>query len=80
MGSKVMDDWLGIDPPQIPAPPPPPTITLPPPDAAAAADRARAQREQQDAARRRRGRSSNVYTGAEGVGATPVQVKTLVGS
>jgi hypothetical protein len=79
MGKKVFDDVLGFDPPNIPPPPVPPK-SPPPPDITAAADRARQQREAQDATRRKRGRSSTVYTGPEGVGATPLGIKTLVGS
>jgi hypothetical protein len=71
--------------PDIPAPPAPPTVTpvspsAPLPTKAAAEDRARVAREQMDATRRKRGRASSVVTGPEGVGATPVGVKSLVGS
>ena len=64
--------------PELPAPPP--IAPLPPPDVAVAADRARLMRQQEDAQRRKRGRQSTVLTGPEGVGATPIGMKTLVGS
>lgn len=78
---KTVGKVLGIEG----APPPPPTPAAvtkneTPPDVAAAADRARQAREQADAVGRKRGRRSTVQTGPEGVGATPVGVKTLVGS
>lgn len=66
------------DMPEMPAPPP--VAPLPPPDVAVAADRARLMRQQEDAQRRKRGRQSTVLTGPEGVGATPIGMKTLVGS
>jgi hypothetical protein len=63
-----------VAPPPPAAPPPAPTVT----DAQA---RAQADRRQAEAAQtRKRGRASTVLTGPEGVGNTPVQVKTLVGS
>jgi hypothetical protein len=79
--SDVTDDMLGMDPPQIPPPPPPPSMSqTKTPDLAVAQDRVRRQREQADAMAKRRGRASTVVTGPEGVGATPVGMKTLVGS
>lgn len=67
--------------PEMPQMPAPPTAAPPPPpDVAVAADRARLMRQQEDAQRRKRGRASTVLTGPEGVGSTPVGVKTLVGS
>jgi hypothetical protein len=74
-----------IPKPDIPKPPAPPQVTptlpsAPLPTKAAAEDRARVAREQMDATRRKRGRASSVVTGPEGVGATPVGVKSLVGS
>lgn len=82
MGKKILDDTLGIDPPQvnIPPPPPPPSSVASAPDAAVAADRARRQREDADARRKRSGARSTIVTGPEGVGSSPLGVKTLVGS
>lgn len=82
MGKKVFDDVLGFDPPNVPPPPaPPPMASMPEaPDVAAAADRARGEREARDAQSKKRGRRSTVVTGPEGVGATPLGRKTLVGS
>lgn len=77
---KVSDDLLGINPPKLPSAPPPPPPVPPAPDAAAAADRSRAMRQQEDAKNKKRGRASTVVTGPEGVGATPLGIKTLVGS
>ena len=79
MGKKVMDDVLGFDPPNILPPPAPPKLETPP-DIVAAADRSRQERDARDQASRRRGRRSTVLTGPEGVGNTPVGLKTLVGS
>lgn len=59
-----------------PAPPPPP----PPPPPVPTIDKARQGRDQADLLARRRGARASVLTGPEGVGATPVGVKTLIGS
>lgn len=61
----------------LPAPPQPQARA---PDLTTASDRARMERESRDRAARRQGRRSTVLTGPEGVGATPLGVKTLVGS
>lgn len=66
--------------PKIPEPPALPAFPVQPPDITVAADRARQQREAADAQSRKRGRLSTVRTGPEGVGSSPVGVKTLVGS
>lgn len=58
------------------APPPPPAPPAPVPTV----DDARKRRESMDAQTRKRGYASTVVTGADGVGATPVQAKTLFGS
>ncbi len=58
------------------APPPP----APPPPAPQISDASRRAQEEADALARKRGRSSTVKTGPDGVGDTPIQVKTLVGS
>lgn len=60
----------------VPPPPPPPSAPPPTPTM----DEARARRQAEDAARRKRGRAASVLTGPEGVGATPVAAKTLIGS
>ncbi len=69
--------------PDMPVPPPPPpplTGATKAPDTAVAADRARVAREMADSLAKKRGRRSTVLTGNEGVGATPLGFKTLVGS
>lgn len=78
---KVFDTVLGGGGGQAqvaaPTPPPPPPA---PPVVTAAADRVRMERESKDVQNRKRGRASTVVTGPEGVGATPIGMKTLVGS
>lgn len=64
--------------PKAPSAPPPPPVPPPAPDITTAAERAR--REAADAQGRKRGRASTVVTGPGGVGATPLGMKTLVGS
>lgn len=68
--------------PEIPKPPKPPAIAASQSASVgtATANTARAQQDALDAQRRKRGLASNVYTGREGVGATPVGTRTLVGS
>lgn len=75
-GSKESN---ALKPPVPPAPPTQADLGIPP-DVVAAADRARQNREAADAAARKRGRRATVVTGNEGVGASPLGVKTLVGS
>jgi len=61
---------LGAKTPAAPPPPPPaPTI-----------DEAARRRQAADAMSRKRGQAASVLTGPEGVGPTPVQTKTLIGS
>jgi hypothetical protein len=63
-----------------PPPPPPPTVTQAADRTAAAASNVRQDRTNAEEQARKRGRRSTVLTGPEGVGSTPLGVKTLVGS
>lgn len=58
--------------PQLPPPPKPPAVPT--------IDQARIRQEASDAQLRKRGARQSVLTGPEGVGNTPVQVKSLIGS
>lgn len=62
--------------PKAPAAPPPPA----PPPPVPTIDKARERIDQQDALTRKRGARASVLTGPDGVGATPVGTKTLIGS
>lgn len=71
---EIFDGLLGggqaVQAPAPPAPPPPvPTI-----------DQARQRRDAADMAAKKKGQAASVLTGPEGVGATPLQTKTLIGS
>ena len=84
-GQAAGDQALKAITPTLPPVPPPPSsgaaaVGPKAPDAAVAADRARINREAADKLAKRRGRQSTVVTGNEGVGYTPVGIKTLVGS
>lgn len=50
------------------------------PDLKAAEDRVRMERDARDAAAKRKGRRSTIATGPEGVGDTPLGIKTLIGT
>lgn len=77
--SKVMDDWLGINPPAAPiiVPPKPPA----PPPSVADAEQAVRDRElaDADARRRRKGRAATILTGDSGAGLPTTAAKTLLG-
>ena len=61
--------------PNVQAPPPPP-----PPPPVPTIDKAAERRQAADALARKKGHAASVLTGPEGVGATPLQTKTLIGS
>ena len=66
----------------ISAPPPSPVAAslTGTPDLKAAEDRVRQERDARDALNRRRGRRSTIATGPEGVGDTPLGIKSLIGT
>lgn len=72
--------------PDLPAPPPPldlsPIVAAlrGPQTASPTIDQARLRLEQSDALRRKRGRRASILTGPEGVGATPIGQRTLIGT
>lgn len=72
---KVFDNLLGGGQQQVQAPPPP----APPPPVPTVSD-VRARRNVVDAMAKKKGQAASVLTSPEGVGATPTQTKTLIGS